>query len=293
MWAKTDGKPIKACRTNFVIRERAMQRIFYCEERIRQAKYAQTFRTILHSIPALGHVRHFSELLFESAHQPVKQAIQKSNFKDAHFQAVLQSLASDWRNRMSTLINCITKGDEGQQVFIQNFAKLLLGNDEALTRSSSDTSCRLQAAVRRVLVRPVLDAAGKKQAEAAPADHSEGWTAMNKLESSEHPEMEELCEFIKEWLSLDEKCEISFFKNSCCRNERGVNYSWNAIEKGSVVQALVRFATHDALLDQWDNCIALTEIGTYSVQFLLLRLYSRYKRSLISKEGILNIRVAR
>jgi len=33
----------------------------------------------VHTIPLLGHVRHFAELPFECAHQPLKRAIERSN----------------------------------------------------------------------------------------------------------------------------------------------------------------------------------------------------------------------
>ena len=36
----------------------------------------------VHTIPAFGHVRHVQELLFETAHQPLKRAICRSNMRD-------------------------------------------------------------------------------------------------------------------------------------------------------------------------------------------------------------------
>lgn len=37
-----------------------------------------------HSIPAMGHTRDFSELVFECAHQPLRQAIANSNNHESH-----------------------------------------------------------------------------------------------------------------------------------------------------------------------------------------------------------------
>ena len=50
-----------------------------------------------HSIPAMGHVRHFSELLFECAHQPLKRGVAMSNLRDPQLQSVRHVLADDWQ----------------------------------------------------------------------------------------------------------------------------------------------------------------------------------------------------
>lgn len=53
------------------------------------------FELHLRSRPALGHVRMFAELAFESAHQPLKRAIGRSNYKEAHMQAMKCHLQND------------------------------------------------------------------------------------------------------------------------------------------------------------------------------------------------------
>lgn len=57
-----------------------------------------------HSIPAAGHVKHFTELLFESAHQPLKRAMSQSNHINCHIQAIHHAIFDDFKRRLSTEI---------------------------------------------------------------------------------------------------------------------------------------------------------------------------------------------
>ena len=41
-----------------------------------------------HSVPAMGHAHHFSELVFEFAHQPLKRGVAMSNHRKPHIQSV-------------------------------------------------------------------------------------------------------------------------------------------------------------------------------------------------------------
>jgi hypothetical protein len=54
-----------------------------------------------HTIPAFGHCRFVEELAFESAHQPLKRAIVRSNRRDPQLAAVTAVLANDWESRLS------------------------------------------------------------------------------------------------------------------------------------------------------------------------------------------------
>ena len=56
-----------------------------------------------HSIPAFGHVREFMELIFESAHQPLKRSIARSNNRDSHIFAMEQCVGNDWQGRIASL----------------------------------------------------------------------------------------------------------------------------------------------------------------------------------------------
>jgi hypothetical protein len=58
-----------------------------------------------HTIPAFGHSMHVQELLFDTAHQPLKSAISCYNQRDAHIHAVTATLANDWECRLSIQVN--------------------------------------------------------------------------------------------------------------------------------------------------------------------------------------------
>ena len=49
-----------------------------------------------HSIPAFGHVSLFQELVFETAHQPLKRSVARGNHRHAEASAVEQCLGNDW-----------------------------------------------------------------------------------------------------------------------------------------------------------------------------------------------------
>ena len=48
-----------------------------------------------HTIPSFGHCRHVQELLFETARQPLKRPITRSNQRDPHISAVTAILVND------------------------------------------------------------------------------------------------------------------------------------------------------------------------------------------------------
>jgi hypothetical protein len=54
-----------------------------------------------HTIDSFGHCRHVQDLLFETAHQPLKRAITRSNQRDLQISAVTATLAKDWETRLS------------------------------------------------------------------------------------------------------------------------------------------------------------------------------------------------
>jgi hypothetical protein len=54
-----------------------------------------------HTLPAFGHVHHIQELVFESAHQPLKRGIRSSNHRNEQVFAVSAALASDWESRLA------------------------------------------------------------------------------------------------------------------------------------------------------------------------------------------------
>jgi hypothetical protein len=58
-----------------------------------------------HTISAFGHSRHVQEHLFETAHQPLKSEISRSNQRDPHIHAVNATLANYWECRLSIEVN--------------------------------------------------------------------------------------------------------------------------------------------------------------------------------------------
>mgnify|MGYP003411280385 CR=1 FL=1 len=58
-----------------------------------------------HTIPAFSHCRHVREILFETAHQPLKRAISCSNQHDPHIHSVTAILANDWKCCLSVDVN--------------------------------------------------------------------------------------------------------------------------------------------------------------------------------------------
>lgn len=55
------------------------------------------------AVPALLHCRELMELVFESAHQPLKKFIARINHKNAHIVAVEDCLVNDGQGRVAAL----------------------------------------------------------------------------------------------------------------------------------------------------------------------------------------------
>ena len=62
----------------------------------------------VHTIPAFGHVREITELVFELAHQPLKRCIARSNNRMSHLFAVEHCVANDWQGRLAALQNYLS-----------------------------------------------------------------------------------------------------------------------------------------------------------------------------------------
>ena len=81
----------------------------------------------MHSIPAMGHVQHFAELVFECAHQPLKQAMADSNGNDAHIQGVDHIINNDWKNRLSSALYSVDGSCEMEEKAIASVVNLICG----------------------------------------------------------------------------------------------------------------------------------------------------------------------
>jgi hypothetical protein len=80
-----------------------------------------------HTLPAFGHVGHFQELLFETAHQPLKRGIKRSNNRDPHIYAVQAVLANDWETRLALEIASVGKPDQWSNTTCNRIQRLLTG----------------------------------------------------------------------------------------------------------------------------------------------------------------------
>lgn len=82
-----------------------------------------------HTIPAFGHVRHFMELVFENAHQPLKRCILRGNQQRGHVSAVDHCLGNDWQGRLAMLVSTmkLTSDTELKTDCQRGLRRLLLG----------------------------------------------------------------------------------------------------------------------------------------------------------------------
>ena len=107
----------------------------------------------VHTIPAFGHVRHVQELIFESAHQPLKQGLRRSNHRDEQVFAVGAYLASDWESRLALEVQRASRnGSPWSGMSRLRIERLLLGEN---TTFSSDTTGR--CTIENVFEPPILN----------------------------------------------------------------------------------------------------------------------------------------
>ena len=65
-----------------------------------------------HTIPAFGHVSHVQELVFETAHQPLKRCISRGNHQNAETSAVEHCMGNDWQSRLALLHHFMNSPNE-------------------------------------------------------------------------------------------------------------------------------------------------------------------------------------
>lgn len=107
----------------------------------------------VHTIAAFGHVHHVQELVFETAHQPLKRGMQKSNHRDEQVFSVGASLASDWESRLSLEVETAMRtGSPWSHRSCLQIERILLG--QCLKDSSTLPAGRT---VQEVFEPPVLD----------------------------------------------------------------------------------------------------------------------------------------
>jgi hypothetical protein len=82
-----------------------------------------------HMIPAFYHSSHVQELLFETAHQPLKRAISRSNQRDPHIHAVTTTIENDWYCRLSIEVNRCGDPDSWTIEHCTRIRRLITGRD--------------------------------------------------------------------------------------------------------------------------------------------------------------------
>lgn len=92
-----------------------------------------------HTIPIFGHGLFVAELVFESAHQPLKAALSRNTSCNAHIPALEQLLGRDWFTRIAELWDCFERGDATQRAMAMKGLRLLMvGSESANLRPLDD-----------------------------------------------------------------------------------------------------------------------------------------------------------
>jgi len=106
-----------------------------------------------HTIPAFGHCKHIQELLFETAHQPLKRAIARSNQRSPHVHAVSAALANDWECRLSIEVSSCGDPDSWTPQDCMRLQGLIAGREYAWLGGPD--------AIRAAFPKPVLSQLAK------------------------------------------------------------------------------------------------------------------------------------
>jgi hypothetical protein len=89
-----------------------------------------------HSLPAFGQIGHFQELLFETAHQPLKRGIKKSNNHKPHLAAVTAVLANDWETRLALCVACGGDPEEWSDETCRQVQNIVTGDENMDSRET-------------------------------------------------------------------------------------------------------------------------------------------------------------
>jgi len=92
------------------------------------------------SIPSYGHVRNFSELVFETFHKHLKKLLKRSTHHNKHITSVEGILVNDWLARFSYCLSDIHNNeilDYNSPVFI-TMKRLLFGEKSLYVKGDKD-----------------------------------------------------------------------------------------------------------------------------------------------------------
>jgi hypothetical protein len=204
-----------------------------------------------HTIPAFGHCRHVQELLFETAHQPLKRAITRSNQRDPHIHAVTATLANDWECRLSIEVNRCGEPDSWSIEDCRRIKRLITGRDMSGATDVQE--------VRSAFCKPVLSQLKKVRRKlSSNATHGVVWKmhydyarvlhpieSWRKLSSANANAFDEAVECVKASTALrsfqPRSLRVARYASSWYTHDEQTNGRRRSgnIFQGSVVQALV------------------------------------------------------
>ena len=145
-----------------------------------------------HSVAAMGHVRHFGELVFEFAHQPLKRGISRSNRRNPHLQAVQHALSDDWQDRLAALTEKIVENPFSQE--LKNDFGTFLTGQKSTPSEHLDTNSFESQTTGELLIKPLFR---KRIGKTSPGPRGDGahskWVLKNAEKASKsHTNMTKL-----------------------------------------------------------------------------------------------------
>ena len=101
-----------------------------------------------HSVPIMGHVTHFQELLSEAAQQPLKRSIVKYKDAMAHMRAVDVCRADEWKRRVGSSFHNLRGNPSPSHSQMLTLHHILAGSEPG-TQVSEETTKRLKTILRQ------------------------------------------------------------------------------------------------------------------------------------------------
>ena len=226
----------------------------------------------VHSIPALGHVRHFSEVIFEKAHQPFKRAIQESNHRLGNVQAVEHSLMNDWRERLCASISDKTSKATASSREYDTISSLLIGNLSKTFTQDGGMEFALRSIVDDMLIPAIAQQTGREQScSNICAVNGARWSASQKKSGNDAVQYKEHLRTITQCLCVEHEQDIQFYNVATLQRRRGESSSHHRIYCGNVVQAIVRFNPDEPVIDHIDSCLDTSHTDDYSIGLFLVK----------------------
>ena len=190
-----------------------------CKHEVDKLNMHRLLELYVHSIPALGHVTHFAELLFEKAHQPMKRAIQKSNHRNADLQAVDQFLLIDWGERFCA---AAVEHISFNRCSSNTIANLLCGEKLREIRAARGMEISLKNAVNEIMVPRVVHEAVQKKSSCKWNRDCSYWNVSEKPDTFNCGESEDYVKIVTKWLLLRQEASVRFYQNASRLRRAGI-----------------------------------------------------------------------